>query len=157
MWEAFHSLPEESRERLSAVVLGRSSIKYSDSSKRDFTFPGFAEDPRPYLEDADIGFVLSYNEASSFASREMSAMSLPVISSDFPNHAKNIDERCGWVVKRGDSDSVRETLLKILAMPPEEIDEMKRTARKKAEESFSLGKMLEETNKVYKTVMQENC
>lgn len=157
MWQAFHSLPEEARSRLAVVVLGRYDAKSLQvSTEYDFNFPGFVEDPRPYLEAADIGFVLSDNEASSFASREMSAMSLPVISSDFPNHVRNIDKSCGWVVRRGDFESVRETLLKILDMSPAEIDKMKQAARKKAEESFSLEKMLIETNEIYEAVMREN-
>lgn len=153
--EAIQGLPEETRKRLSVVVLGRLR-PYLDEVRADceIAFPGFLEDPRPFLEQADIGFVLSYKEASSFACREMLAMGLPVISSDFPNHVKNIDTDCGWVTRTGDSDSIREVLLAILAMPAEQIDAMKRSARQKAASSFSLEKMLAATNAVYAAVME---
>ncbi|MDL2316480.1 glycosyltransferase, partial [Desulfovibrio sp. OttesenSCG-928-A18] len=153
MIEAVSALPEEDRKRISVSVLGRHKRDSSLFPGCKVHFPGFLDDPRPLLEQADIGFVLSYKEASSFASREMSAMSLPVISSDFPNHTRNIDQSCGWVTRAGDADSIRRVLRAILDMPAEEITQMKLAARKKAEAYFSLKTMLERTNAVYDAVM----
>lgn len=156
--EALAGLDEAERRRLSVTLLGRPEQETVDIEARaaelcDFAFPGFFEDPRPWLEEADVGFVLSHREACSFASREMSAMSLPVISSDFPNYIHNIDESCGWVTKRRDPESIRAVLRGILALLPEELNAMKLAARRKAENSFSLQRMIAETDKVYENVM----
>ncbi|MDR2503628.1 MAG: glycosyltransferase family 4 protein [Deltaproteobacteria bacterium] len=154
--EALHALPEEQRSRFSSSLLGRPAPAELKSKAQEFCgmeFPGFFTDPRPLLEEADVGFILSYKEASSFACREMMAMGLPVISSDFSNHVRNIDESCGWVTRRHDAESVRQVLLRILAMPPAELEAMKLAARRKAERDFSLEKMMAETNAVYESLM----
>ncbi|GHV52425.1 transferase [Deltaproteobacteria bacterium] len=154
--DAVASLPEEMKKRLSIVVMG--SLYTEDMerelreapAKCDIHFTGFLEDTRPLLEKADIGFVLSYKiETCSFASREMSGMSLPVMVSDFAGLVNNVDESCGWVTKPRDADSIRQTLLEILALSPEKLNGMKFAARKRAEEQFSISKMIGETNAVY--------
>lgn len=157
--EAIAELPEASQKRLSCVVLGRHEPVLEEMQGKanelcGMEFPGFFKDPRPVLEEGDIGFVLSYKEASSFASREMMAMSLPVISSDFPNHARNVDPSCGWVTVRKDAGSIRDALQRILQMKPDELTAMKHAARAKAEREFSLEKMIAETNAVYDAVMR---
>ncbi|MDR2891677.1 MAG: glycosyltransferase [Deltaproteobacteria bacterium] len=157
--DAIDGLPEAEKKRLSIILMGRHEPEMEDdrpiaATKCDITYTGFLEDTRPYLEKGDIGFVLSYKaEASSFASREMSAMSLPVMISDFPVMRDYVDQSCGWVTRAQDAESIRETLRKILAMPPEELNGMKRAARLKAEREFSIQRMLEATNKVYSGII----
>ena len=156
--EAIAGLPAADRQRLSVVMLARNEPEMAKELAAagqicEFRFPGFLTDPRPELEKADIGFVLSYKEACSFACREMLAMGLPVITSDFMVLVRNIDESCGWVTKAKDVASIGEVLRAILAMPPERIDAMKAAARRKAEAEFSIADMLEQTDKVYARVM----
>lgn len=158
LMEAIAGLPAADRQRLSVVMLARNEPEMAKELAAagqicEFRFPGFLTDPRPELEKADIGFVLSYKEACSFACREMLAMGLPVITSDFMVLVRNIDESCGWVTKAKDVASIGEVLRAILAMPPERIDAMKAAARRKAEAEFSIADMLEQTDKVYARVM----
>jgi glycosyltransferase involved in cell wall biosynthesis len=156
--EAIAGLAEEEKERLAVVLLARHEEEMEKELAEagricDFRFPGFMADVRPELEKADIGFVLSYKEACSFACREMMAMSLPVITSDFMILTGTIDPACGWVTKTKDPESIRTALRSILALSPEEINAMKVAARKKAEAGFSIDRMIRATNDVYAGIM----
>ena len=161
LMEAIAGLPEADRQRLSVVLLARHEPEMEKElagamtgSICEFHFPGFLSDARPWLEQADIGFVLSYKEACSFACREMLAMGLPVITSDFMVLVNNIDENCGWVTKSKNAESIREVLQDILAMPPEELTGMKQAARRRAEAYFSIENMVKQTNEVYVAIMK---
>ena len=157
--EAIALLDERKKKRLSVVVLGRNedAIKGEMEKARelcDIEFPGFMLDSRTCLEKGDIGFILSYaGEACSFASREMMSMGLPMLGSNYSGHVKNIDPSTGWLTEPRDPSSIASALRKILAMSPEELTQMKRNAREKAERRFNIPVMLEETNAVYGFVM----
>ena len=158
--EAIAGLSEDEKNRLSVVLLARHEPEMAKElaeagSICEFHFPGFLSDARPWLERADIGFVLSYKEACSFACREMLAMGLPVLVSDFMVLVNNIDQSCGWVTKSKSAESVRETLRAILAMTPEELTAMKQAARRRAEAHFSLENMVNQTNQVYAAIMKK--
>lgn len=160
LMEAIAGLSEEEKSRLSVVLLARHEPEMAKElaeagSICEFHFPGFLNDVRPELEKADIGFLLSYKEACSFACREMLAMGLPVITSDFMTLVSDIDESCGWVTKMKDAGSVREALRAILSMPPEAITTMKQAARRRAEAHFSLESMVKQTNQVYAAIMKK--
>ncbi|MCL1915462.1 MAG: glycosyltransferase family 4 protein [Desulfovibrionaceae bacterium] len=156
--EALASLLPEERQRLSVTILGDIPSEEARSKAAALfpaEFPGFFPDPRPWLEKADIGFILSHTdtETSSFASKEMLSMGLPLISSDYPNYMENIDDSCGWVTERRNPESIALTLRRILGMSPEELSAMKLNARKKAEDSFSIKRMAEETQAMYEKLL----
>lgn len=159
LMEAIAGLEEEEKKRLTVVMLARHEEEMEKELAEagricDFRFPGFMADVRPELEKADIGFLLSYKEACSFSLREMMAMSLPMITSDFFTLAEFVDPGCGWVTKMKDSESIRAALRKILALSPEQMDLMKKAAREKAEAYFAIEAMIRETNAVYDQVMK---
>lgn len=151
--DAIHELPDELKKRLKIVVLGPLELEAAQAlakTKCSIEFPGYIADARPLLEKADVGFVLSYaSETISFACREMMSMSLPVIVSDYASLPRNVDADCGWVTKTKDVQSIKEALITICSMTPEELNEMKRNARKKAEAEFSADLMVQKTNAVY--------
>lgn len=156
--EAIAKLTEEEKKRLTVTMLARHEEEMEKELAEagqicDFRFPGFFADVRPELENADIGFVLSYKEAYSFACKEMMAMSLPVITSDFFILADTVDPEDGWVTRMKDSDSILQVLRQILSMSPEEINAMKNAARKKAEARFSIAGMINKTNALYDSIM----
>lgn len=160
MIEAIAGLTDEEKDRLTVVMLARYEEEVAKELAEagqicDFRFPGFFEDVRPELEKADIGFLLSYKEACSFSCREMMAMSLPVISSDFPTLAEVIDPGCGWVTGMKDPASVRKALRALLALSPDAVNAMKRAARQKAEAEFSMEGMIRQTNELYGRLMQK--
>lgn len=159
MMEAIAGLSDAEKARLTVSMLARHEPEMEKElaeagSVCDFQFPGFLNDVRSELEKADIGFVLSYKEACSFACREMLSMGLPVITSDFMILVNNIDESCGWVTKTRNAGSIRQVLRSILAMPPERITAMKEAARRKAVTDFSLRNMIGHTERVYEEIMK---
>lgn len=154
--DAIHALPDDLKARLKVMVIGpleMDDVQALAKTKCSIEFPGFMADARPLLERADIGFLLSYgSEASSFACKEMMGMSLPMIVSDYTSLPKSVDEGCGWMTKLRDAESIKAALLKILSMAPEQLNEMKHNARKKAEANYSIEIMLEKTNEVYESI-----
>lgn len=160
LMEAITGLSPTEKARLTVTMLARHEPEMEKElaeagSICDFRDPGFLSDARPELEKGDIGFVLSYKEACSFACREMLAMGLPVITSDFMILVNNINDQCGWVTKAKDAASIRAVLRKILVLSPEAITAMKTAARAKAEADFSLEKMIEDTNAVYAAILRK--
>ncbi len=159
--EAVAGLPQEQRERFSITM--PAALEMPDTlawarERCDIHFPGFALDPREYLEEADVGFVLSQaGETISFACREMMAMGLPVIVSDFAGLPGNVEEGCGWVTPVGDVEAIRTVLQTILAMKPEELLRMQAAARQKAERDFDVAQMREKTEDVYQVVMHQKA
>jgi glycosyltransferase involved in cell wall biosynthesis len=154
LMEAIAGLEDEEKARLTVSLLARHEPEMEKElaeagSICDFRFPGFLSDVRPALEQADIGFVLSYRESCSFSCREMLSMGLPVITSDFMILVNNINDACGWVTRMKDAGSIRQVLRSILAMPPERLTAMKEAARRKAEADFPLRAMIERTDQVY--------
>jgi glycosyltransferase involved in cell wall biosynthesis len=151
--DAIADLPPDMKKRLKVIVIGMLELEEEQSKARtkcDIDFPGFMDDARPALEQADVGFVLSYNsETSSFACKEMMAMSLPMIVSDYSSLPQRVDKDCGWITQTRNAGSIKEALLKILALSPEDLNAMKRKARAKAEAEYAQEIMIDATNQVY--------
>lgn len=118
------------------------------------SFPGLLDDVRPLLAACDIGFVLSYQEALSFACREMMALGLPVLVSNVGGLPENLqDGKEGWVVPARNPEAIAAVLTSILA-DPARIASMGERARNKAEREFGLQPFVDATLKVYGDVSQ---
>ncbi len=112
-------------------------------------FPGLVKDVRHILGASDIGFVLSYREAASYASCETMAMGLPALVSNAGGLPENVrDGRDGWVVPAGDISALQQTLRAILA-DPSCIPVRGRSARARVEQAFSTASFLQDTHRVY--------
>ena len=77
---------------------------------------------------------------------------LPVIASDVGGAKEAINGNCGILVKRGDRQAIKNALEKLIGNPSF-IKEMGKRAEEKAKKEFSLGKMLRETEEVYKEII----
>lgn len=158
---ALKLLPEHQRNMFEVTIAGhlpdielRNRLCDGNWLPEIVTFTGFHANPKEILLNADIGFVLSDAiETISFACREMMAMRLPVIVSDFGGLPENItDSNDGWVVPTGDIQQIARVLEVIADMSANELDKMKENARNKAQKEFSIVKMIEETNRFYEAV-----
>jgi L-malate glycosyltransferase len=111
-------------------------------------FTGFINDVRNLISIADIGFVLSTGvETISFACREMMAMGVPVLVSDYTGLSENIiNGRDGWVVN---NNSIKE--IEIFIKDVVNIDQAKFSgfAYQKAQNEFGLEKFLDKTINIY--------
>lgn len=156
--QAVAGLEEHEKKRLRIEMLARYREPMKEAEALcDFACLGFHEDARPFLEKADVGFVLSRHEASSFACREMLAMGLPLIISDFPVLVEATDDASRWVTKTGDVASIQAALRNILSRSAEELNAMKKAAIIHARENFTVASMIGKTNEVYEALRTESC
>lgn len=112
-------------------------------------FPGLVKDVRTVLGACDIGFVLSYREAASYASCETMAMGLPALVSNAGGLPENVrDGLDGWVVPAGNID-VLTGLLRSIVADAAGLPAMGKSARSRVEQVFSTPGFLADTKKVY--------
>ncbi|MDP5111710.1 MAG: glycosyltransferase [Burkholderiaceae bacterium] len=152
---ALASLPEPLRARFHLVVAGDPpgpellSQVIELGLQAQVSFPGLLDDVRPLLAACDIGFVLSYQEALSFACRELMSLGLPVLVTRVGGLPENlIDGEQGWIVEVRDAVGMAEVLRKI-ANQPNVLNQFGRAARAHAEKWFNLNDFARQTLAVY--------
>jgi glycosyltransferase involved in cell wall biosynthesis len=117
------------------------------------SFPGLIDDVRPVLAACDAGFVLSYQEALSFACRELMALGLPVLVTRVGGLPENLtDGQQGWIVARQDPPAIASVLVKILS-DPEQLKSMGYLARARAVSEFNLSDFVARTMSVYQSAL----
>ena len=148
-------LPEAQRSRFHVVVAGDLPDQTKKQAVADLgmtdqvSFPGLLDDVRPVLASCDIGFVLSYQEALSFACRELMSLGLPVLVSNAGGLPENLtDRREGWIVPVRDPHAIS-TVLSDILNDPHQIAVMGVRARQKALEEFGLKRFVDATLRVY--------
>ena len=115
------------------------------------SFLGVVDDVRTVLAACDLGFVLSYHEALSFACREKMAMGLPVLVTRVGGLPENVfDDLEGWIVPARSPESIKDILLTILSNPAR-LSVMGAQARARAERDFNLNDFIRSTMAVYQS------
>jgi glycosyltransferase involved in cell wall biosynthesis len=113
------------------------------------SFLGLIDDVRTVLAACDLGFVLSYHEALSFACREKMALGLPVLVTQVGGLPENVfHDREGWIVPVRSPESIKAVLLNILANPAR-LSVVGAQARARAERDFNLNDFIRATMAVY--------
>ncbi|MGB6241984.1 MAG: glycosyltransferase family 4 protein [Castellaniella sp.] len=155
--QALARLPISQRGRFRVLVAGdplRGALKQEMDALRMgpyVVFPGLVEDPRRILAASDVGFVLSSQEAGSYAVCESLAMGLPTLVSSAGGLPELVrDGVDGWVVPVGDVDALRRWLLARLAGPLD--GAMAASARGRAQALFSLSECARQTMDFYRRV-----
>jgi len=116
-------------------------------------FPGLLDDVRPALAACDVGFVLSYREALSFACREVMSLGLPALISDAGGLPENVrDGQDGWIVPVRDPQAIGRVLQSILA-DPSRVAAMGQAARDKSVREFNLDRFVSATADVYQRAL----
>lgn len=159
--QATARLPESLRSRVRIVVAGdppshelRRLVEESGVAGQ-VLFPGLVADIRGVLGACDVGFVLSYREAASYASCETMAMGLPALVSDAGGLPENVrDGIDGWVVPAGDVDAIASVLQGMLGQP-DRLPEMGVNARERVVSAFSVAQFLKDTEEAYLTGLTE--
>lgn len=154
--EAISGLPSAVRKRFRVVVAGDppspSMLNRANAFglQEQVRFPGLVKDVRKVLGASDIGFVLSYREAASYASCETMAMGLPALVSDAGGLPENVrDGQDGWVVPAGNVEALARLLVQI-ADNPQCLQAMGESARNRVEQAFSTPNFIADTKKIYK-------
>ena len=148
-------LPPEQRARFHIIVIGDAPNELKRAQVADcgmtsqVSFPGLVDDVRPWLAACDIGYVLSYQEALSFACRELMALGLPVLVTRVGGLPENLtDEHEGWIVPPRSPELIKVILQKILS-EPQHLVQMGANARARAEQEFGLPAFVQATLAAY--------
>lgn len=161
---AIAALPPPLKKRIKVIIAGHhpTELEIAENIKKfdlmeQVIFPGFCTDIRPILALGDIGFVLSNTlETVSFACREMLAMGLPVIVSNFSGLPENITAKYdGWIVPVNDIPSLTYLLITILTqLTPEDLMQMSQHARTKAIKQFDKKYFINATEQAYEDTLR---
>ncbi len=118
-------------------------------------FPGLLDDVRPALAACDVGFVLSYREALSFACREVMALGLPALVTSAGGLPENvIDGMDGWIVPVRAPEAIAQVLRGILD-DPGCVARMGAAARERSAREFSLAPFVANTYEVYQAALAQ--
>ncbi|NYT59057.1 glycosyltransferase family 4 protein [Alcaligenaceae bacterium] len=149
-------LKPELRRRVRIVVAGAPPsatmrAKVASFNMQDqVVFPGLLADVRIVLGASDIGFVLSYQEAASYACCESMSMGLPTLVSNVGGLPENVrDGQDGRVVPAGNIDALIDVLHDMLAYP-QSLPVMGRSARDRIQQVFCETAFIENTQAVYR-------
>lgn len=156
---AVAQLPEAQKKRCRVIVAG-APLRQGMRDRVDrlgvsdlAIFPGLIDDVRPVLAACDVGFVLSYREALSYACREAMATGLPTLVSNVGGLPENIEDGVdGWVVSPKAPSEIVDVISSLFAQP-DRLKVMGAAARKKSELDFAMPLFVERTGLVYKQVI----
>ena len=158
--KAFNDLSPLLKEKSEIIIVGEGSkrkilekfiqknnlnnkIKLLGSIPRDKVFN--------LLKDSHI-FVLTTNyEGLPYTILEAMSCGLAIIATDV-NGVKEAVENCGFLVKKGSREEVKECLKKLLENP-ELTQKIGRKCREKVMKEFSLEKMLKKTEEIYQNLI----
>lgn len=155
MVQAVAALPDELKKGCRVVVAGSKPKPevmawLQQLGMHDVViFPGLLDDPRNMLGACDVGFVLSHEEALSYACRESMSLGLPTIVSDAGGLPENVsDGQDGWIVPTKNVEALGNLLSSIL---PDKalMQSVGSKARQKAESKFTLQRFCEKTEATY--------
>lgn len=152
-------LPEKLRCRCRVIVAG-APLKQDKIDRVDalgvsdlVVFPGLIDDVRPFFAACDVGFVLSYREALSYACREAMSSGLPALVSNVGGLPENIvDGVDGWIVPPRAPEAITTVLTAILS-DSLLVKKMSAAARQKSESEFALLPFVDRTLDVYKQTL----
>ncbi len=154
--EAVSRLAPELRGRIRILVAGdppndAMMARVRELGMQDMvSFPGLVSDVRRILAASDVGFVLSYREAASYASCETMAAGLPTLVSAAGGLPENVrDGLDGWVVPVGDVQALQHYLQQLLA-GRFCLRTLGGNARQRVEQEFSMSKFAADTEVVYR-------
>ncbi|MES2142671.1 MAG: glycosyltransferase family 4 protein [Pseudomonadota bacterium] len=157
---AIAALPSDLKNKIKVIIAGKlpSQQEQVQHVKKfglscQVIFPGLLADTRDSMTLGDIGFVLSNAEETiSFACREMMAMGLPVIVSNYGGLPENITDNIdGWIVPVNDIPVLTHCLISILKK--KDLTPMRQYAREKAVKNFDKNLFINATLKLYQNII----
>ena len=158
--EGVSLLAPEERARFHLVVAGdipnesKVAQVHALGMTAQVSFPGLLDDVRPYLACCDVGYVLSYYEALSYACRELMGLGLPVLITNVGGLPENVTHgEQGWVVPMRNPQAIAQVLKEILA-DPACLQRVGAQARLRAESEFNMLDFISSTLAIYKQVLK---
>lgn len=159
--EAVSRLDGPRRARFRVVVAGdppseARRAQVADLGMQDqVVFPGLVKDVRNMLGACDVGFVVSFHEAGSYATCESLASGLPTLVSDAGGLPELVTAgQDGWVVPTRDVDATVTCLVQLMKDEPQ-FSQMGLAARQKAMNMLSTQVLVEATEQVYQNALNK--
>ncbi|MBR5359964.1 MAG: glycosyltransferase family 4 protein, partial [Lachnospiraceae bacterium] len=100
------------------------------------TYLGFVDDMNPIYESCHIIVHPSYHEGLSNVCLEAAACGRPIVTTDIPGCRETVNERSGILCQPKLSESLTESLKKMLDLTPEEREAMGKVGRTHVEKNF---------------------
>lgn len=121
-----------------------------DIHEGNLVYLGYSSNVKDLISKADCIILPSYHEGLSRTLMEAIAMSKPIITSDIPGCKETVDNGInGFLCNPHDSDSLYEAVKKFINLSEEQIKEMGRQSRLKAERQFDIKDVI----KVYENIL----
>jgi glycosyltransferase involved in cell wall biosynthesis len=118
------------------------------------TFHGASIDPRPYLSHATVFLQSSISEGISLTLLEAMAAGLPIVATDVGGNREVVEVgRTGLLVEPRSPEALAEATLRVLGNPATAVS-MSRAARTRAEQVFSLDRMVADYEALYREALQ---
>ncbi len=118
-------------------------------------FAGSLEDVRPLLASLDVFMLLSQTEGMSNALLEAMAMAKAVVATRVGGNVEAIKAgETGLLVEAGDAEKAAAAALRLIGSPPL-AGQLGKAARRVAELSFSVERMVADTQQLYRDVLSE--
>jgi glycosyltransferase involved in cell wall biosynthesis len=160
---ALAALPAESKRKIKIILSGkRPSVQEQAQADQQFglnhhvIFTGLLADTRDWMTLGDVGFVLSNTqETISFACREMMAMGLPVIVSNYGGLPENITpHRDGWIVPVNNIPALTHCIQSLLTHA--DLKTLAQHAREKAVNEFNKITFIDATLTLYQNLVNHS-
>lgn len=120
------------------------------------TFTGYVNDIREYVPAMDVVCLTSIaNEGLSNAILEQMTMEKPIVATDVGGNAEIVlDGITGKIVKPGDSNELMQAVLSLYKNPELRLS-MARKGMERARDEFSIERMIEKTESLYLSILNE--
>lgn len=159
--QAFQELPDELKQKANICFIGKGPLKpQAENFVKQNNLSGYIEflgelkrvDIFQILESSHILALISNWEGFPRAILEAMAFGLAIIATDIAGVGEAVSQDCGILVKRGDKQAIKQALEKLL-LNPNLVQKMGKASRQRASRLFPLSKMLSETEKIYKELL----
>jgi glycosyltransferase involved in cell wall biosynthesis len=117
--------------------------------RSEVDFVGRHLDVRPWLWSADAFWMPSETEGLPVACLEAMSCGLPIVASDVGGLPEIVDSTCGYIISRGDAEALSK-VTSLLIEDSEHAQALGCAARRKVERDYSLNKVVEAYEAVYR-------
>lgn len=162
--KAFKKLPSTLQEESNVFIIGdgpdkeslKKLIKNLSLENKMHLLGGMDREKLKMIYlSGDIYVLTTKYEGFPYTIIEAMSYGLPVIASDVGGCSEAVDSNCGFLVKRGDVDGVKNALAKLI-ISKELREKMGKAGYEKARKSFALTTMLQATEAVYTKVLEKS-
>ena len=118
-------------------------------------FAGFHRDIQPLLANADAFVLSSLWEGLPISVLEAAAHGLPAVVTDGPGTRETIQPgTTGLIVPVGDAAALARAMAEVMAMPPDQRDQMGVNARQFVEANFALSQIVDRWEQLYTQLLR---